>query len=66
MTILFWILYVSLSLWIQGWLGKWASNEGAKKGYDPVWSAVNGVRFGLLATIYYKWMAPNKINKNIN
>jgi len=46
-------------IWICGLTGKWASQEGLKKGYDPVWSAINGVRFGLLATIYYKWLAPD-------
>ena len=47
-------------IWIYGYTGKWASQEGEKKGYDPVWCAINGVRFGLLATIYYKWLAPDK------
>jgi len=59
MDLLSQILVYFLLIWLYGWTGRWATQEGTKKGYDPVWSAINGVRFGLLAAAYYKWLAPD-------
>jgi len=58
--IAFYVAWWSFLIWIYGIIIKAASDEGAKKGYDPVWSAVNGGRFGLMAVIYYKYIAPKK------
>lgn len=34
---------------IYGLLGWWGYNIGKDKGFNPVWSAVAGVAFGLIA-----------------